>query len=231
GGMANAGGRPRGGARGTEALLEPRIVPGGYVNLDQTSNGGMSMGVITGLNSDEDPNSRSGTRPDGVPYVSEPNRCVPPLPAPDYGGAPHNLPTVGRSALTNPAAAFTLLPAGQFNGQPDPAADIAMGISETTLDLAGHHLVTSGALCLGVGTSFIHQLNVGTISILVPSLGDLQSAKGNDPLLLVTRPQREIDFTIGDNTMASPAITLAISHMEVDFYAFLYERYVRAFTM
>ena len=65
-----------------------------------------------------------------------------------------------------------------------------MGISETTLDLAGHHLVTSGAMCLGVGTSFINQLNVGTIGILVPSLAELQSDNGNDPLLLVTRPQQ-----------------------------------------
>ena len=28
-----------------------------------------------------------------------------------------------------------------------------MGISKTTLNLAGHHMVTSGGLCLGVGTS------------------------------------------------------------------------------
>ena len=93
------------------------------------------------------------------------------------------------------------------------------------------YLVTSGAMCLGVGTAFINQLNVGTISILVPSLGDLESAQGNDPLLLVTRPQRAITFTVGDNTMMSPALNISLSHMEVDFYAFLYERYVRAFTL
>jgi len=212
---------------GTQALLETRMVPGGYVSL--TGNG-LNLGLITGLNSDENPLTRTGIRPDGVPFVSEPARCVPPIPAPDFAAPPYSLPTVARSALTN-GPAFTLMPAGQFTGAPDPAADIAMGISATTLDQVGHHLVTSGGMCLGVGTSFINQLNVGTISILVPSLGDLQSDKGNDPLLLVTRPQKAIDFTIGDNTMASPAITIGISHMEVDFYAFLYERYVRAFTM
>jgi hypothetical protein len=85
--------------------------------------------------------------------------------------------------------------------------------------------VTSGAMCLGVGTSFVSQLNVGTIGILVPSLAELQSEKGNDPLLLVTRPQKSVDFTIGDNTAASPAVTIHLNHLEVDFYAFLYERY------
>src|SRR6185295_13598078 len=135
-----------------------------------------------------------------------------------------NLPATTRGT-------FRLDAANAFNGAPDPGTDVALGISETTLDLAGHHLVTSGALCLGVGTSFVKQLNVGTISLLVPSLGDLASDRGNDPLLLMTRPQRALDFTIGNNTTASPALTIGIDHMEVDFYAFLYERYVRAFTL
>ena len=216
---------------GTKATLETRIVPGGYANL---VGNGMSLGIITGLNSDVDTATRTGTRPDGVPFSSEPSLCVPPLGTPDFSMAPFNLPTVNRSALTNPAKAFSLVAANDFNGAGETGAnvpDIKMGLSQTMLNLLGHHLVTSGALCLGVGTSLISQLNVGTIAILVPSLGDLESGMGNDPLLLVTRPQRALDFTIGDNTVASPAITIGISHLEVDFYAFLYERYVRAFTM
>ncbi|HEU0033306.1 MAG TPA: MYXO-CTERM sorting domain-containing protein [Kofleriaceae bacterium] len=200
---------------GTTASMEARIVPGGYVSLN---NGGMSLGVITGLNADED----ISTRTPGL--ASEPALCVPPLTAPNFGAPPASLPITTRST-------FALNVANEFNGAPDPGADLAMGISETTLDLAGHHMVTSGAMCLGVGTSFINQLNVGTIGILVPSLSELQSDAGNDPLLLVTRPTRPLDFTIGDNTEASPALTIGVSHLEVDFYAFLYERYVRAFTL
>ena len=30
---------------------------------------------------------------------------------------------------------------------PEPGDDLAIGLSETTLDLAGHHLVTSGGMC------------------------------------------------------------------------------------
>ncbi|MEO6776506.1 MAG: hypothetical protein ABI467_26410, partial [Kofleriaceae bacterium] len=216
---------------GTTALMETRVVPGGYANL---VGNGLSLGIITGINSDIDPTTRTGTRADGVPFVSEPNTCVPPLPIPDFAAAPHSLPQIGRSALTNPAKAFSLAVANDFNGAGETGPnvpDIKMGLSKTMLDQLGHHLVTSGALCLGVGTSLIKQLNVGTVGILVPSLADLESAQGNDPLLLVTRPQRELTFDIGDNTVASPAITINISHLEVDFYAFLYERYVRAFTM
>ncbi|HEX4452943.1 MAG TPA: MYXO-CTERM sorting domain-containing protein [Kofleriaceae bacterium] len=208
----------------TTALLETRLVPGGYATLE---GGGMDLGVITGLNSDIDPTTRTGTRADGVPYASEPNLCVPPLPIPTY-----NLPTVARSAEIN-GAPYTLLAAGDFTSANDGASppDIKMGISQTTLNLAGHHLVTSGAMCLDIGTQTISELNVGVISVLVPSLSGLEDTTGNDPLLLVTRPQRALTFTVGDNTMASPALTIGMSHFDVDFYAYLYERYVRVFTL
>ncbi len=214
-GMVDLGALLSGVSPGTEALLEARVVPGGYVNLE---GGGMSLGVITGINSDEDPTTRT---PD---LDSEPSLCVPPLPAPNFGAPPANLPLSSR-------ATFSLLPADAFRGMPEPDADLAMGISETTLDLFGHHMVTSGGMCLGVGTSLVKQLNVGTIGLLVPSLSELGSDDGKDPLLLVTRPQQALDFTIGDNTDASPALQISIPHLEVDVYAFLFERYTRAFTM
>lgn len=222
-GLMDVGNLLEGVSPGTEALMEARIVPGGYVRLDGQSRG-MSLGVITGMNADEDISTRTGTRPDGVPFASEPSLCVPPLPTPNFGAPPASLPLTARST-------FALNAAGAFDGMPDPTADLAMGMSETFLDLAGHHLVTSGAMCMGVGTSLIDQLNVGTIGILVPSLAELTSDTGKDPLLLVTRPQQAVDFAIGDNTMASPALTIGLHNFEVDFYAFLYERYVRAFTL
>ncbi|HSD86969.1 MAG TPA: MYXO-CTERM sorting domain-containing protein, partial [Kofleriaceae bacterium] len=215
-GMMDIGKLMAGVSPGTQGFMEARMVPGGYANL---VGNGMSLGLITGLNADEDPTTRT---PD---LDSEPALCVPPLSAPDFTG----LPTVYRSAFG--ANTFTLPVANEFNGAPDPAADLAMGISKTTLNLAGHHLVTSGGMCLGVGTSYIKQLNVGTIGILVPSLSELQSDQGNDPLLLVTRPQKAVDFSIGAGTMTDPSLTIHLRNMEVDFYAFLYERYVRAFTL
>lgn len=198
---------------GTQAKLEARVLPGGYVHMQ---NGGLSLGVVTGINADSNPATRTGAA------ASEPVSCVPALPPPNLGAT--GLPLTPRQS-------YRLDVAEQFDGVPDPQADVAIGLSETMLDLAGHHLVTSGALCLGVGTAFVPQLNVGTISIFVRSLGEIGSTTGTDPLLLVTRPQRAIDFSIGDNTAASPALTIGLDHLEVDFYAFAYERYVRVFTL
>ncbi|MDQ3366037.1 MAG: hypothetical protein M3680_11475 [Myxococcota bacterium] len=216
-GMVNLASLLEGISPGTDGTLEARIVPGGYADL---INNGMSLGVITGINADEDLSTRTAG------LTSEPHLCVPPLAAPNFGAPPANLPLSARST-------FKLDRAGAFTGGTgnEPPADLAMGLSETMLDQLGHHLVTSGGMCLGIGTSYINQLNVSTVGLLVPSLADLGSDDGNDPLLLVTRPQRALDFTIGNNTATSPALSIGISNLEVDFYAFLYERYVRAFTM
>ncbi len=230
-GMIDFGSLVEGVSPGTDALMEGRIVPGGFVS---TANGGLSLGVITGLNADTHPLTRD------VGLTSEPAACVPPFLPPNLaapGGA--NLTTTsyveGGTTVTRPT--FTLPLAAEFNGSTDsdgnpntPDPDLMMGISNTTLDLAGHHMVSSGGMCLGVGTSLIEQLNVGTIGILVPSIEELQSENGNDPLLLVTRPQRPLTFTINSDT-ANKALTIHIDHLEVDFYAFLFERYTRAFTL
>lgn len=212
-GMVDIGQMMAGVSPGTEGFMEARMVPGGYVAL---GGGGMSLGLITGLNADQNPATRS---PD---LDSEPAYCVPPLPAPNFAAPPASLPLSSRGT-------FTLRAANEFNGMPEPADDLAIGMSETTLDLAGHHLVTSGGMCLGVGTSLIEQLKLGTIGLLVPSLGEL--GKGDEPVLLVTRPQRALDFDIGDGTEASPSINIHIKDFAVDFYGFIYERYTRAFTM
>jgi len=198
---------------GTEAALEVRGVPGGYVQL---RGNGASLGLIIGLNSDEDPATRTAA------LDSEPHYCVPPIPAPNFAAPPAGLSATSRGT-------FSLLPAEEFLGVPEPAADIVLGISETTLDLAGHHAVTSGMMCLGVGTSTIAQLNLGTFGLLVPSLSSLGDPE--DPVLLVTRPQQALDLAIGANTTASPALTVTIDDFEVDVYVFVYERYTRAFTM
>jgi len=212
-GMVDVGQLLAGVSPGTEGFMEARMVPGGYVSL---ANSGMSLGLITGLNSDQDPTTRTAQ------LDSEPAYCVPPIPAPNFAAPPASL-------TTNARGTFNLVPAEEFLGMPEPADDLAIGLSETTLDLAGHHLVTSGGLCLGVGTGLVDQLKLGTIGLLVPSLGEL--GKGDEPLLLVTRPQKAIDFSIGEGTEASPAITLHIKEFEVDFYGFIFERYTRAFSM
>lgn len=209
------------------ALLETRLVAGGYVNF---ANAGLNLGLITGVNSDADPTTREPTRVNNVARASEPSRCVPPIPLVDFNAPPSLLVPVSRSAITN-GPAFALTPAGPFTGQPEAAGDLAVGISQTALNLFGHHLVTSGALCMSIGTSNFSSLNLGAFGVILPSIALLQTKEGNDPVLLVGRPQRAIGFTIGDNTPQSPAVTAQISHLEIDLYAFLFERYVRLLTL
>ncbi len=207
---------------GTQAGLETRIIPGGFATVfgnSQLQITGATLGVITGFNSDEDPTTR------GAGSASEPALCVPPILPPVLSAAPYSLTPTARGSFLLPAAPG-------FSGSPDPLGrDLSIGVSEMMLDLAGHHAVTSGAACLGIGTALVPQLNLGTFGVLVPSVAELGNDDGNDPMLLVTRPQRAIDFTIGDNTAQSPALTVHLRDLEIDVYAFLFERYTRAFTM
>ena len=201
---------------GSKGGIEARIIPGGFVQLD-TGAQGLSLGVITGINSDENPATRAAADD------SEPALCVPPMLPPDFTAA--GLGKTTRQTYDVPNAADS-------QGWPDPSgSDLSVGLSEATLDLIGHHAVTSGAMCLGIGTALVPQLNVGTFGILVPSVAELASEEGTDPMLLVTRPQKAIDFSLGDNTAASPAISIHLRDFELDVYPFLYERYTRAFTM
>ena len=206
---------------GTQAGLETRLIPGGFATVygnSQLQITGATLGVITGFNSDEDPSTRGGS-------ASEPALCVPPMLPPVLSSAPFSLSQTTRGSFLLPAAPG-------FSGMPDPLGrDLSIGISEAMLDLAGHHAVTSGAACLGIGTALVPQLNVGTFGVLVPSVSALGNDEGNDPMLLVTRPQKAIDFTIGDNNAQSPALTIHLRAFEIDVYAFLFERYIRAFTM
>tara|TARA_R110002096_G_scaffold436051_2_gene666340 strand:- start:88338 stop:92201 length:3864 start_codon:yes stop_codon:yes gene_type:complete len=213
--VANLGGLVGDVSPGTKATMEARIVPGGYVELER---GGLSLGIITGINADEDLSTRT---PD---LDSEPALCVPPFAAPDFGSAPASL---AQSSRQN----FMLNAADTFRGIPESGRHVLIGASETMLDQVGHHMVSSGALCLQLGTALVAQLNLGTIGILVPSLAELGTAEGNDPLLLVTRPAKPIDFTIGDGTEESPSITMTLNEFSIDFYAFLFERYTRGFTV
>jgi|GEM_PF-1172585 len=200
--------------------LEMFLVPGGYV---QAVGGGLNLGVMSGFNSDRD----QSTRAPGL--SSEPSLCVPNRPTPELSGAPWNLPF-------NPSRKdYTLAPAGEFSGNPEPMGangieDVAIGISRTYLDLAGFHIYNSGTLCLAIGGDALPQLNAGTLSVLVMSLGNLLENR-TAPLALVLRPQTPLSFTIGTGTMTSPLLNVGVSDLRIDFYGWIEERYVRIFTV
>lgn len=193
---------------GITGALETKLVPGGYATFQ---NNGLSLGVITAFNADRNP----ATRNPGDD--NEASLCVPPLTAPNLALANSSR---GNKQLGQ-ATAFATNAAG---------ADVQIGLSETMLDLAGHHLVTSGGACMQLGPDLSEQLRMGTLALLAPSVAEIADTQ-TEPLAVVLRPQHAIDFSIGEGTANSPHLTLSLEDLEADMYAFLYERYLRVFTL
>lgn len=200
-------------APGASSKIEVHGVPGGYAGLPA---GGISVGMNVGLNADRDPSTRGPTT------SSEPSLCVPAWSAPDLSAPPSSLSSTARGT-------FALAAAGAFTGAPESPGDFAIGVSHTVLDLAGHHVVAAGTLCLTVGSDLVPQLNLGTVGLIVPSLAAL--GHGNEPVQVVLRPTAPVTFDLGEGTLASPYLTAHLRDFELDFYALLFERYVRAFTV
>ena len=204
-----------------DAALEMLLVAGGYVS---SKSGGLNIGVMAGLNSDRDVKTR------GAALVSEPSLCVPARPAPDLRSGIWNLPS-------NPARKnFRLEPAPEFSGNPDPkdsqgkVQDIALGVSKSFLNLAGFHAYSSGTLCLALSGGVLSALNVGAVSVLVPSLANITSDR-RAPVAIALRPQQAPVFTLGAGGMADPLLKIGLSDLRVDFYGFIEERFVRLFTL
>ena len=171
------------------SAVETRIGPGGYATFQ---NGGVSLGVLTGFNSDADPETRSPSR------VSEPAACVAGLSAPDLAAPPFSL-------AATPRGSFAVAPEGPFVGSPPPpTGDFLLGISRTTLDLAGHHLVASGGLCLTIDTDRVAYLRRDVLDDLL----GLPLGASDSALRAVVRPQSALRFTVGDGTTA-PHLTAA----------------------
>ena len=185
-----------GAAASNGSAVETRIVPGGYVQL---ANGGLSLGVVTGFNSDAEP----ATRAPGL--ASEPDPCVAGLLAPDLALPPFSLPTTARGS-------FLLSPADAFLGMPMPTNDILIGVSRSALDLAGHHLVASGGLCLTLG---LDRAAVLRRDVLDDLLG-VPLADADAELRLVVRPQQAIHFSVGAGTAESPHLGVALDGLEID---------------
>ncbi|MDB4965555.1 MAG: hypothetical protein JWN44_1244 [Myxococcales bacterium] len=204
-----------------DANLEMFVVAGGYV---KGKGGGLNLGVMSGVNSDRD----QKTRMPGL--TSEPSLCIPVRPTPQLGQMPWALPyNPGRKD-------YQLTAANEFSGLPDPTdatgkvQDVAIGLSRTFLDLIGFHVYNSGTLCLDIGGDAVPQLNAGTLSVIVGSLGNVIEDR-KAPLALVLRPQTPITFTVGAGDMTDPLIHIGLSDMRIDFYAWMEERYVRLLTM
>ena len=151
-------------------------------------------------------------------FFAEQNACVPYFPPPETARYPKS---------------------SQINANETPRGDafgIGIGVSRSSLNLAGWAAYRSGALCLSIGSDTVEQLSSGTFSALMPSLASLTGG-ANAPIYLQLRPQRPpvIDLGLGtvgdDGTVEDPLLTLTIPELEIDFYVFAQDRFIRFLTL
>lgn len=109
-------------------------------------------------------------------------------------------------------------------------AHVGIGIAEAYLDHAAYGMFDSGMLCLGAGTRLSQQLSTGLVSALIMSLKGLTFPNGNSPLTIALRPQAPPDVTLGAGTEADPLVQLSMNQLQIDFYVWSTERYVRFMT-
>ncbi len=186
-------------AASTGALVETRLLPGGY---SQLTNGGLALGMITGFNADADP----ATRTAGL--VSEAAPCAAGLTPPDFAAPAYALTPTARGT-------FPLAPAGPFVGAPAPASDFVLGVSKTALDLAGYHMVAAGGLCLTMDAGRLAVIGRDMLDDLLGVPLDTEAAE----LRLVVRPQDGMRFAIPVASAGAPTLIVALLGLRIDLEA------------
>ncbi|MBE7480843.1 MAG: hypothetical protein HS104_12785 [Polyangiaceae bacterium] len=122
------------------------------------------------------------------------------------------------------------------NGIPNwsgPGPHFGVAVNERYMNYALGAVYNSGALCLGIGSSTLGSLlNSDTIGLLIPSFKDLARQKAPAPLALVLRPQEPPSVVVGKGTdlAADPLLKVTMNKLEIDFYVWSSDRFIRAFT-
>ncbi|MEM9068362.1 MAG: MYXO-CTERM sorting domain-containing protein [Myxococcota bacterium] len=137
------------------------------------------------------------------------NPCVPTFPVPD-------LPSIERATFVR--------------GDSPGGEHLVIGVAESFLNHAGYGFYDSGMLCIGAGTPIAQELSTGLFSLLVPSLSRIAFPARNAPLAIVLRPQAPLNFEVGEGTEEDPLLSVALDDLEVDFYVWGQERFVRFMT-
>jgi MYXO-CTERM domain-containing protein len=187
---------------GQPSPLRYLAVPGEFAHVE---GGGLTLGIIAGTDAD-------------------PSDCVP---------------------VTNPPPVHDVPVATALRGNLDPEGaefHAAIGMHETLISRALWTAYSSGLLCLRVDSSLSSLLSTGTLGLLLPSLKSLADDEAR-PLILAISPQRPPDITVGAGIMGpdpsnpdrfiieEALVTVSLHELEIHFYAFLDDRWVRGFTV
>jgi hypothetical protein len=113
-----------------------------------------------------------------------------------------------------------------------PGPHVGVAIAGRFLDHAVVSAYNSGALCLGVSTEQLDQLNSGYLSLIVPSLKTLTFEHAPAAAAITTRPgvPPKIILGGGTDTNTDPLLRIVLEKLAVDFYVFSHDRFVRVFT-
>ncbi|NOY92602.1 MAG: hypothetical protein GXP55_15525 [Deltaproteobacteria bacterium] len=117
------------------------------------------------------------------------------------------------------------------NSAPGLAANphLGIGIAESYLNQVGYGLFDSGMLCIGTGTSLNQMLSTGLFGLIAPSLNNLSFPESSAALALNLRPQKPMTFDVGTDP-GDALLTIGLPELQIDFYVWSSERYIRFMT-
>lgn len=108
-----------------------------------------------------------------------------------------------------------------------PGPHIGFALAGRYLEHAMLGAYNSGALCLGLNSDTVTQLNSGYLSLLAPSLKNIAFEGQTAAAGITTRPGAPPKITVG----ASPALlTIGLEKFAIDFFVWSHDRYARVFT-
>lgn len=186
---------------------------------------------------------------------AERNMCVPETEPPKLEGGAVPLLMLGNSASICEACdpqsplcssdavcsdKYTICIKDEVNGVCPVVPFMAgIGINEYFLRKFFWDAFNSGLFCLNIDSATVPQLTSGVLSMLLPSLKDLTDGK-NTSVLISLRPTKSPDVKIGRGLLRlngdkkeifRPLILLTIPQLSIDFYAIVFDRYTRIFTL
>jgi hypothetical protein len=115
---------------------------------------------------------------------------------------------------------------------------VSLGLHERGLEYALWSVWASGGLCVRIGSDFNRLLNTNSLGLLLSAIKDLP--RQTAPLFLRLSPQTPPDVELGDNNVTSmndmrsiedPLLTLNWDDLDLHFYTYAQNRYVRMFTI
>jgi hypothetical protein len=150
--------------------------------------------------------------------------CVPPRMPPD---------------ITTPAP-IDFDAAAQDPGLPPISSyHLGLGVSGPFINKTMYDVYSTGTLCLNVDSSVSTFLSSSLFAAFLPSLGLLTHGK-DAPLMIALRPKYAPEVRIGKGSTKvengaevpdDPLLTISMKEVQLDFYLFIEERFVRLFSL